>query len=116
MTEEDPGLQEEREKTLAVFGVGEKFGLSFKKKQCFDFFFYSDLEDNASNLAVDLHKRGYEVNVYHEPGGRIHPWGIIGTTHEMDTDLDFISKWSEEMYLLAKEHHSVFDGWGSETG
>lgn len=54
--------------------------------------------------------------LYHEPGGRIHPWGIIGTTHEMDTDLDFISKWSEEMYLLAKEHHSVFDGWGSETG
>jgi hypothetical protein len=103
-----------RKKTLAVFEMNNEFGLEFRKKQCFDCFFYADTEDDASNLVIELHKLGYEVGMHKDPGRR--NWSIIGTTPEMSTDLDIVGTWSEEMDRLAKNNRADFDGWGSEAG
>ena len=106
-------LQNERQKTRSVFEVGEKFGLSFKERQCFDFFFYAENENDANNLAIELHKLGYQVDVHGERELRKHRWSITGTTPEIDTDLDHVTEWSGKMFKLASSHHAEFDGWGS---
>jgi regulator of RNase E activity RraB len=116
MSEKDRDeLKFERQKTRAVFSMSEKFGLGFRPKQCFDCFFYANTEDDANNLAIDLHKLGYEVDVHGDGVSRKHKWSIMGTTAEMDSDLNSVSAWSEEMHKLAKTHHAEFDGWGSEA-
>ena len=105
--------ESERRKALAVFEMNASFGIEFRERQCFDCFFYADRQDDSSNLAIELHKLGYEVDVHKDPGMR--NWSIVGTTPEMSTDLDSVGEWSEEILKLAKANRAVFDGWGSEA-
>lgn len=115
MEEEEDELSSERHKTRAVFDVQNRFGLEFKGRQCFDCFFFANNENDANNLAIELHNLGYEVDMHEneEPGK--YRWSITGTTMEIDSSEENIARWSEEMVKLAKAHRAEFDGWGGEA-
>jgi len=104
---ESPG----RSKASQVFQLQEKFGLEFEPQQEFEFFFYAENEDDASNLAVDLFKLEYEIARVDQSVNQ--QWCVNGWTNEMASDLQTITQWTEKMEKLAEEHHCNFDGWGS---
>lgn len=110
--EEDlKNFESARHKVTQVFQLHERFGLEFEPKQCFEFFFYAENEDDASNLAIDLFQLKYKMERVDKSIDE--KWCVNGWTKEMPSDLDAISQWTEKMEKLAEKHHSNFDGWGS---
>jgi regulator of RNase E activity RraB len=77
------------------------------------FFFYADKQDDASNLAIDLSKLGYEIYNVYEPDANCKQWAVIGNTPKMDMSETALTEWTDKMEGLAEENNSVFDGWGT---
>lgn len=96
-----------------VLELIDHFGTKDNSLLSMEFFFYADKQDDASNLAIELHKLGYQIYKVHEPDTISAQWGIIGATPKMKMDDDSVSEWSEKMELLAKENNARFDGWGT---
>ena len=98
---------------MRVLELIDHFG---KKDNSFlpvEFFFFADRQDDAGNLAIELHKLGYEVYRVHEPDDISSQWSIVGATPRMKMDDESVCEWSEKMEQLAQENNSRFDGWGT---
>lgn len=77
-----------------------------------EFFFYAGLEDDASNLAIELSQLGYKfIEVYKLPE-RLR-WSVSGWTHRMSQEVDDMIRWASKMNGLAEENNAEFDGWGT---
>lgn len=96
-----------------VLAVGKKFGAKENGFQSLEFFFYSDQEDKANNLAIELAKLGYEVYDVYPPKDEDQQWAIIGCTSPMNLHEDELTNWSEQMVKLGYECDCKFDGWGT---
>jgi regulator of RNase E activity RraB len=100
-------------RSAQVFRIAEKFGLKTKPDQEIEFFFYAKTQDDASNLAIELNRLGYNVEWVDRSAGDKDKWLVSGWTQGMNMDEDHVIKWSEAMDKLANEHDCLFDGWGT---
>ena len=108
----EEGSTSEKAKASQVYKMARKFGMEFQPQQQFEFFFYAAQEDNASNLAIDLHQMNYAVEPVRRSSGN-GKWLINGWTHRMNSDEGSVGAWSGQMGKLAARHNCEFDGWGS---
>jgi regulator of RNase E activity RraB len=107
----DQSLQ--KEKTSKTLEVMLGFGLRTKPTQEVEFFFYADNENDASNLAIELHNLGCEIECVDNSAGRADIWLVSGWTSAMPMDEDSLTKWAEAMDKLAASNRCTFDGWGT---
>lgn len=78
-----------------------------------EFFFYTDAEDKANNLVIELVKLKYEIYGIYPPAEDIQNWSIIGVTTPLLMNENELSKWCETMNRLGYETDCRFDGWGT---
>jgi hypothetical protein len=91
----------------------QKFDLNFKPSQSFEFFFYTDSADAASNLSIALHQLGYTLYEQGRAKAKAETISIIGHTTPLETSEAAMDEWWVRMEQLAEENHCRFDGWGS---
>ena len=94
-----------------VLGLFKQHGGS-KKEQQVEFFFYTDEEDKATNLAIELYGLGYEVYGV-ERSNKENEWSVIGRTTVMKMTTRTLTKWSKQMVELGYSYDCNFDGWGT---
>lgn len=92
----------------------KKFRLQFKNNQPFEFYFYTDKEDDADNLTITLHALGYTIyqhtSIPELPGT---PFSVIGHTGLLSTKENCMDAWCLQMEQIAVQHNCRFDGWGT---
>ena len=91
----------------------KRFGGKSNPLQSVEFFFYSDEEDKANNLAIELSKLGYEVYGVHPPLYEGGQWSVTGLTLPMKLEDEDFNNWSKQMVQLGYECDCKFDGWGT---
>ncbi len=102
-----------KEVNTRVLELMEHFGTKPDAVQSVEYFFYADREDDANNLAIELHKLGYKIYDVAEPDPQFKQWAIIGCTPKMGMDEDAMTAWTDKMEKLAEENNCKFDGWGT---
>lgn len=77
------------------------------------FYFYATNENSASDLAIELHKMGCEINPLFKskPGGE---WSVIAQFEKTKIAKNNIDDLTDVMISLAEEHNCVYDGWETE--
>lgn len=103
--------------TLAMFWKSiealQKFNKAFKHTQPFEFFFYADTEDAATNLSIALHQLGYIIHKSDNHNKKSFKYAVVGSTTPLETDEDKMNDWCKQMEQLALEYNCEFDGWGT---
>ena len=89
---------------LSLFNIFKQYG-GTKTESPVEFFFYTDTEDKANNLAIELVKLRYEVYGIHLPTNDIQDWSIIGATTSMCMNDHELTNWCETMNR-SEEHTS----------
>lgn len=82
-------------------------------KQKVEYFFYADKEDNANNIAIELSRLGYQIDIVDRSAPDDSKWLINGWTSEMAMDDKTLTDWTTLMCKLAEENNCEFDGWGT---
>lgn len=91
----------------------KRFGGKPDPFQRVEFFFYSDKEDKANNLAIELNRLGYEVYGTHQPETGDTQWSVIGCTPPMKLYGKEFDNWYKQMVQTGFEYDCKFDGWGT---
>ena len=89
-----------------------KYGVDNDSQLRLEYFFYTNEQDKASNLAIELSKLGYEVTVDISEGNK-DQWVITGWTTKMQMDLNTVTGWTNQMCKLGYDNDCDFDGWGT---
>jgi len=111
--EKDENLGMQQFLNKKVLELRKKFGGNANVFQRVEFFFYSDQEDKANNLAIELSKLGYEVYSVNPPAYKDQQWSVIGCTSPIDLREDELTNWSTQMIELGYQCDCKFDGWGT---
>lgn len=96
-----------------VLEIVKHFGAKDNSVLAIEFFFYADRQDDASNLAIELHRLGYEIYAVNEPGAISKQWSITGITPKMSADDEAMYAWTVSMERLGINNNCTFDGWGT---
>jgi len=89
-----------------------KYGVSDETELKLEFFFYTNTEAKAVQLADDLKKKGYSVEqqpAAHDKALRV----ITGWTGKMKMTDAIVIAWTREMCELGYAADCEFDGWGT---
>jgi hypothetical protein len=95
-----------------LFNLFKQYG-GTKTRSSVEFFFYTDTEDKANNLAIELVKLNYDIYEISPPGENIQNWSITGVTIPLLMNEHELTKWCEAMNRLGYEIDCRFDGWGT---
>ena len=95
-----------------VLKLMKRFGGTSNSFQSVEFFFYSDTEDKANNLAIELNKLNYEVYGVSQ-SFKENEWSIIGCTPALNLNDESLNAWSKQMVDLGFKCDCKFDGWGT---
>ena len=87
-------------------------GITEDKSLKLEFFFYTNTNDKAKELALELEKLNYEV-YYDTSAANKKVFVITGWTTQMLMDNDIIVKWAEKMCEIGYTYDCEFDGWGT---
>ncbi len=68
-----------------------------KNESPVEFFFYTDAEDKANNLIIELVKLKYEIYEISPPGEKIQNWSLTGVTIPLLMNEHELTKWCEAM-------------------
>ena len=96
-----------------VLEIVKHFGAKDNSVLAIEFFFYADRQDDASNLAIDLYRLGYEIYGVNAPEGACKQWSVIGSTPKMSADDEAMYAWTVSMEKLGMANNCIFDGWGT---
>jgi hypothetical protein len=78
------------------------------------FFFYTNAQEKAGELASSLKRRGYSV--WHGPSDYDDKLYVVkGWTEKMSTDEEILGNWVKEMCQLGFAYDCEFDGWEIKT-
>ena len=110
--EETDAIAIQPELNKSLFRLFKKYG-GTKKEKPVEFFFYTDSEDKACNLAIELAKLHYEIYEIHPPENNNQDWSIIGLTTPLNMNEVEMTKWCEKMIQTGFETDCRFDGWGT---
>lgn len=109
----DESLQMQPMLNKRAMGLMKDYGGKPNPVQGVEFFFYSDEEAKANNLAIELNKLGYTVYDVHPPEQEGKNWSIIGCIPPVPMGGNKFDKWTEQMIQLGYECDCQFDGWGT---
>lgn len=91
---------------LSNLGVSEDDELEL------EYFFYTNTEDKAKQLATEIKKLNYTVE--HGPAAEApNEFVITGWTTKMKMSDNTVVKWTKEMVELGYKFDCEFDGWGT---
>lgn len=90
--------------------LSKQYGASMEGLQPVEFFFYSQTENEAADLLIDLHNLGYVLYGVGDCGDE--RWSVIGATPPISLNEGDFSVWLDMMHAFADKHNSIFDGWG----
>lgn len=96
----------------SLFKLFKQYG-GTKKEGPVEFFFYTDAEDKANNLVIELIRLKFEVYGIYPPAEGKPDWSIIGATTPLCMNEYELTKWSEKMNQVGFETDCRFDGWGT---
>src|SRR5688500_12368753 len=111
--ERDENLNMQHLLNKKILEVRKKYGGKSNAFQRVEFFFYSDQEGKANNLAIELSKLGFKVYGVDPPQHEDQQWSVIGCTPAMYLNEDELTGWSEKMMQLGYGCDCKFDGWGA---
>lgn len=92
---------------LNKYHVGDDSELSL------EFFFYTDQQDKASNLAIELKKLSYNIKTVDKSASDSKLWVVTGWTTPIKMDIGSVTKWTEQMCKIGFDNDCDFDGWGT---
>ncbi len=92
---------------LHALGMNEKANLKL------EFFFYTDQQDKANNLAIELTRLGYKIEKTEPSGGKKNLYVVSGWSTEIKMDSNHITEWTTRMCELGLKEDCHFDGWGT---
>jgi tetratricopeptide (TPR) repeat protein len=90
-----------------------KQGVNGDSQLSLEFFFYTDNQDKASNLAIELNKLNYNIESVGKFAGDSNLWKVSGWTTPIKMDISSVTAWTEQMCKLGFENDCDFDGWGT---
>ncbi len=96
-----------------VLELVKHFGTKDNSVLSVEFFFYTDRQDDASNLAIELHRLGYEIYGVSELVVGSRQWSVTGHTPKMSADDEAMHQWTVSMEKLGMSNNCTFDGWGT---
>jgi hypothetical protein len=91
---------------LRNYGVDDKSHLSL------EFFFYTDKQNKASDLAIELKKLNYNLETVDQSAGDPKLWAITGWTTPIKMDIGSVTNWTQKMCQIGFDNDCNFDGWG----
>ena len=89
-----------------------KYGISDSTVLRLEFFFYTNTEKKAHDLAESLKKLNYKVETERSESDR-ELFLITGWTVPLKMDESTVEAWTEQMVTLGYTHDCEFDGWGT---
>ena len=78
-----------------------------------EYFFYTNTNEKAEQLAKELEQLNYEVK-YGVSAGDKKLFIITGRTTKIKMSEDLVTKWTKEMCERGYKFDCEFDGWGTE--
>ena len=90
-----------------------KYGITDTSDLKLEFFFYTDEQNKASNLAIELKKLNYQIDKVDTAANDKKQWVINGWTTKMKMDLQTVTNWTAQMCKLGYDNDCDFDGWGT---
>ncbi len=94
-------------KQLLALGMNENANLKL------EFFFYTDQQDKANNLAIELTRLGYKIEKTEPSAGNKNLYLVSGWSTEINMDSSHITEWTTRMCELGLKEDCQFDGWGT---
>lgn len=77
-----------------------------------EYFFYTNNIDKAKNLAAEIQKMDYTVEVGPSAGDK-NNFVINGWSNKMVMNDSTVTRWAEQMCDLGFKYDCEFDGWGT---
>jgi len=106
-------VQKQKEMNTQTLTQLSKYGVTDNSELKLEFFFYTDTQDKASNLAIELKKMNYNIEPVDKSAGDPKLWAITGWTTPIRIDITTVTKWTEQMCKIGFENDCDFDGWGT---
>lgn len=88
------------------------YGVTDSTQLKLEFFFYTDNDAKAQELALALRELGYDANV-DQAAGDVSLMLVNGWTTPMPMDEATVTDWTARMCQVGFEHDCEFDGWGT---
>jgi len=113
--------KEEHEKTLKkqvnmspiTLAKLREYGVTDEAELKLEYFFYTDTEDKAKDLAGALVKKGYTSKAQPSAGDP-SIYVVTGWSTKLRMSEDSVVNWTREMCLLGYSKDCDFDGWGTK--
>ena len=102
--------KEMNNQTLTQLG---KYGVDVKSLLSLEFFFYTDEQDKASTLAIELKKLNYKIDTVDKSAGDPKLWAVTGWTTPIKMNITAVTRWTEQMCKIGFDNDCDFDGWGT---
>jgi len=90
-----------------------KFGVGDDSRLGLEFFFYTNNQDKARNLALELKKLNYNIVTVDKSAGNPKLWVVTGWTTPIQMDVNSVTMWSKYMCRIGFQNDCDFDGWGT---
>jgi tetratricopeptide (TPR) repeat protein len=106
-------VQKQKEMNTQTLTQLRKYGVENESELKLEFFFYTDRQDKASNLAIELKKLNYNIETIDKSAGDPKLWAVTGWTTPIKMDVKSVTEWTEQMCKIGFENDCDFDGWGT---
>lgn len=90
-----------------------KYGINDSSELELEFFFYTNEQTKANNLAIELKKLNYKIYFIYPSEAEKKLWVISGWTNKIKMDLQNVINWTTQMCKLGFDNDCDFDGWGT---
>lgn len=98
--------------TIQTLDQLRKLNVSSEKELKLEYFFYTNMEDKAEQLANEIGKLSYQVKHGISAGDK-KLFVITGWTTKMKMADQVVKQWTKEMCELGYKYDCEFDGWGT---
>lgn len=106
-------LRKQSEMNSQTLSQLSNHGVGIESELKLEFFFYTNEQDKASNLAIDLKAMDYKIETVDKAAGDDKLWVVSGWTNEIKMNLNSVTEWTTKMCNIGFEHDCDFDGWGT---
>ena len=109
----DEDLAKQENNNRMVLDQLYKMNVSEDRDLSLEFFFYTNDEKKAVNLAGKLENAGYKITYVQRAESDKRLWVVNGWSLKMKMNLPTVTGWSKLMCNMGYETDCDFDGWGT---
>lgn len=106
-TSKQKGMNTQTLSQLSKYGITDSVDLKL------EFFFYTNEQNKASNLAIELKKLNYQIDKVDTAATDRKQWVVNGWSTKIKMDLQTVTNWTSQMCKLGYDNDCDFDGWGT---